>query len=325
MKHLGISGGGTKVAGLFGIAESILFDRNYKPDIISGISAGAILAVPLAMSTVEPEFRDKIRKTVLGLKQRDFFNNPPVKPDGRIRLLNALWKIITGKYFLGRQDNLKKTIQGIISREDFSRYVKNDEYPICIVGTVDFYTGKRWFFNLKEATYELFLEYVNASAAIPIFVPGYEFEGTLTDFDGESETRKFLLFDGGVRDHSPSNKILGSASYGEKITETATIFSRPEDLSEILDPNQFEPTGILKILSRFVEITNAEVSKNDKDREDDLIESRGDSITDRGTFYLPRVMKDVYDVDPGRIKELYEASKKVVTDETWLGEKSTQA
>ncbi|NNE78026.1 MAG: patatin-like phospholipase family protein, partial [Pricia sp.] len=62
MRHLGISGGGTKIAGLFGVAESIIYDRGYMPEVISGISAGAILALPLALGK-----REEIKTQVLNI------------------------------------------------------------------------------------------------------------------------------------------------------------------------------------------------------------------------------------------------------------------
>jgi predicted acylesterase/phospholipase RssA len=52
MKHLEISGGGTKIAGLFSVCESIIKERGYKPDIISRISGGALLSVPLAFMRI---------------------------------------------------------------------------------------------------------------------------------------------------------------------------------------------------------------------------------------------------------------------------------
>ena len=77
MKHMGISGGGTKIAGLFGIAESIIYDRGYIPDVISGISAGAILALPLALGK-----RQEIKDQVLNLEMDDFFSTSPIKKNG---------------------------------------------------------------------------------------------------------------------------------------------------------------------------------------------------------------------------------------------------
>ncbi len=309
MKHLGISGGGTKISGLFGAAETILFEKGYRPDIISGISAGALLSVPLAMSLHDASFRERIKEFVLHLRQEQFFNKAPVKADGSIKEANALLKIIAGERSLGEQENLKKTLGSVITEKDFAVYVHTDSIPVCIVGTVDFYSGKRFYFNLKKVTYQHFLEFVNASASLPIFTPGYYFEGELTDFEGESSGyKKYLLFDGGVRDHSPTHKILESKLYRGKIKETATIFSRPEKVSEILNPSDFEgKKDILRILSRYVDVTNAEVSKNDREREKELI--RELNIIDRGTIYLPRVLKDVYDITPSKLASLYKEGK----------------
>ena len=127
------------------------------------------------------------------------------------------------------------------------------------------------------------------------------------NFEGEEISDKLLLYDGGVRDHSPSQKVLSSNRFD--ITETCTIFSRPED-NEILNPKDFIPKNILRILNRFVDITNTEVSKNDEIREKQFIKDNG--IIDHGTFFLPRIMKGVYDVNTRRLKKLYEAGENEV-------------
>ena len=311
MKHLGISGGGTKIAGLFGLAESIIYDRGYVPDIISGISAGAILALPLALGK-----REIIKEQVLNLSMDDFFNVAPIRENGKIRTFNAILKLIGGKHYLGEQKNLEKTIAKVVSRSEFEKYKEDKTKAICIVGTVDFYTGKRFYINLKKVSYKDFLKFVNASASIPIFTPGIEMDGPIYDFEGETiDYPKLLLYDGGVRDHSPSNKILSSNHPDFQITETTSIFSRPDDIREVLEPKNFEPSSLLKILERYVAITNAEVSKNDEVQEKNTILRK--VIMDHGTFFLPRIMQGVYDIDKTRLRQLYDASKLLVNDDTW--------
>lgn len=311
MRHLGISGGGTKIAGLFGVAESIIYDRGYLPEIISGISAGAILALPLALGK-----REEIKRQVLNISMDDFFEVAPIKENGKIKVLNAIWKIITGKHYLGDQKNLEKTLAKTVSRAEFEQYKKDSSKAICIVGSVDFHTGKRFYINLKTVSYENFLKFVNASASIPIFTPGIAMDSPVYDFEGETvDFPKLLLFDGGVRDHSPTNKILESEKDGFQVTETTSIFSRPDDIRDVLNPKNFMPRNLLSILERFTEITNAEVSKNDEFQEKQTIREKG--IIDHGTFYLPRIMQGVYDVDKERLRQLYEASKKLVNDDTW--------
>lgn len=309
MKHLGISGGGTKIAGLFGVCESIIKEKGYKPDIISGISAGALLSVPLALGKL-----DEIKKLVLNLKFDTFFNESPVKKNGKIRVFNAIRKIISGKHYLGKQRNLEKTLSELVSKDEFEDYKKDITLATCVVGSVDFYSGKRFYINLKNVSYENFLKYVNASASLPIYTPGISFSNPIKDFEGKtSGFDKVLLYDGGVRDHSPSNKILASNHF--QIKETCTIFSRPENFKDIINPNDFKPRNLMKVLERYVEITTAEVSKNDKTLESEIIKAK--SIFDHGTFYLPKVMNGVYDINKDRLKELYEKSKERVNDITW--------
>lgn len=311
MRHLGISGGGTKISGLFGVAEAIIYERGYIPEIISGISAGAILALPLALGK-----REVIREQVLNLELDDFFNVSPIRKNGKIKTLNAIFKIIGGKPYLGEQKNLEKTIAKVVSTAEFEAYKTDNTKAICIVASVDFYTGKRFYINLKTVSYENFLKFVNASASIPIFTPGISTDGPIFDFEGETiDFPKLLLYDGGVRDHSPSHKILVSDHPDFQVTETSSIFSRPDNIRDIVGPKNFAPRNLLSILERYVEITNAEISKNDEDQEKNVIQRKG--IVDHGTFYLPRIMQGVYDVDKKRLRQLYEEAKKLVNDDTW--------
>ena len=311
MKHLGISGGGTKIAGLFGVAESIIYERSYRPDIISGISAGALLSLPLALNK-----RDEIKQLVLNPETNTFFSVPPMNRKGKIRIWNAIAKLVTGKHYLGVQENLESLLRRVVTREEFQRYQDDDSLAVCLVGAVDFYTGKRFYINLKKVSYEDFPRFVNASASLPVYTPGVTFNKSITDFEGVSSSfDKLLLYDGGVRDHSPSAKILASNHPDFAITETCTVFSRPEAISDILDPEDFMPKNILKVLERYVDITTAEISKNDEFLEKQIIAEKG--IIDHGTFYLPKIMKGVYDVDNSRIRLLYEKSREVVSAQSW--------
>src|SRR5687768_7230011 len=131
MKHLGISGGGTKIAGLFGVAETLMIEKNFKPDVISGISAGAILSLPLALGKF-----DEVKKMVLSFTLKDFFSDPPVKENGKFTM-GALWRVVTGKPYLGKQENLEKKLKAMISKEEFESYQIDNSKPTCIVGAVD--------------------------------------------------------------------------------------------------------------------------------------------------------------------------------------------
>jgi predicted acylesterase/phospholipase RssA len=206
MKHLGISGGGTKIGGLFGAAEVLIKERNYRPDIISGISAGALLSVPLAM-----EKFDLVKELVLNFTMKDFFSDPPVMKNGKLSW-RAIVNILAGNPYMGRQDNLPKTLARVISKSEFNTYQKGD-FPVCWVGAVDFRSGGRKYYNLKEVDYKQFLTVVNASSSLPLFTNGVVNDG-------------HYLYDGGVRDHIGTPWILERY---DTIIETVSIYSRPRD------------------------------------------------------------------------------------------------
>jgi len=305
MKHLGISGGGTKIVGLFAAAEVIIREKNYKPDIISGISAGAILSVPLAM-----RMWDKMHAMLNDLKLDAFFNVLPVKPDGGFRPCHTIKQIVTGKHYLGEQRNLEESLSKVITQVDFTNYKTDSTFAACVVGAVDFLHGERVYINLKQVSYENFLSIVNASASLPVFTPGIE-HAPINDFEGvrrPKEGDRLMLFDGGVRDHAPTLRMLESTQWN--ITETCTLFSRPET-NEILKPSAKDntfPKNILEVLNKFVDITNTEISKDDERLEKDFLFAHP-NIIDHGRYFLPAIMNGVYDADPSRLKQLFNAGQ----------------
>lgn len=294
MKHLGISGGGTKITGLFGAAEALLRDQQYQPDLISGISAGAILSLPLAMGKWEAT-----HAILDNLKTEDFFNKPAFNDRGKLTL-GAISRAISGRHYLGQQRALNDRVREVISPEDFAQYQLNDKQPICLVGSVDRITGTRYYFNLKEVDYETMIKAIAASAAIPIFT-----EGIFLDWQGKS----LHLYDGGIRDHCPTGWVLTDSPFAERITETVSLYSRPQDY--VLKNKTQDPGNVLSVLQDYVDISNVEVSKMDEQLEDLICKKR--NIPQR-KYFLPSIMQSVYDTDPVRLRQLYEAGRQVVLD-----------
>jgi len=153
----------------------------------------------------------------------------------------------------------------------------------------------------------LALKFINASASLPLFTAGIELNQPFEDFEEHLIEDKVFLFDGGIRDHSPTAKVIKSSKFS--VSESCTIFSRPEN-NQILDPADFEPNNVLQILQRYVDITNTEISKDDELFEKQIITTLG--IKDHGTFFLPKTMKGVYDVNPEHINEIYKTGKESV-------------
>lgn len=271
MKLLSISGGSTKIAGLFGVAKAIN-EKNYNPDIYVGISAGSVLALPIMLGKWK-----ETEKMILNLSLDDFFINKPVNEKGKLTL-NAIGRVITGKISLGTQD-VGKAIRKIVSEKEFESLKKTDKK--IFVGTVNFHTGKREYFNVLEYNFVEALALINASASIPLFVEPVKFKGQ-------------LYFDGGVRDHSGANIILNQFS---ELKEVVSIYSR----SSIAGLKEWSPSDLFSVLERTVDIMSNEISQNDEQLERVYCENNNIKLS---TYYLPIMLKTLYDVNKERLNEL---------------------
>lgn len=291
MKHLGISGGSTKIAGLTGAALEVIKTYKYQPDIISGISAGSILALPIVLGKW-----DMLEKAVKNLKLSDFFDIAPVNSKGKFTF-KAIWRLIIGKSSLGRQKNLINKLKEFVSEVEYTQYQHSENMPTIYIGTVDFKTGSRYYFNLKDVkyTYEMYLKIVLASSSIPIFIE---------EVDMNIDNKQVYLFDGGVRDHIGTPWILQNV---KGITETISIYARPEDYKI----EEWRPSNVLSVLERYVDIVNVETSKSDEMLEDLLCEAKKIKQT---KIFLPQVLTSLYDTDNVRLSILFNRGREVAAN-----------
>jgi predicted acylesterase/phospholipase RssA len=291
MKHLGISGGSTKIAGLTGAALEIIKTYKYNPDVVSGISAGSILALPIVLNKW-----DMLEKSVKNLKLNDFFDISPVNSKGKFTL-RAIWRLIIGKSSLGRQKNLVKRLKEFVSDVEFIQYQHSDNLATVYIGTVDFKTGSRYYFNLKDKsiTYEMYLQIVLASASVPIFVE---------EVNMKIENEQVYLFDGGVRDHIGTAWILQNV---QNISETISIYARPENYNI----GEWKPSNIFSVLNRYIDIVNVETSKSDEQLEDLLCFTKNIKQT---KVFLPSVLLSLYDTNPIRLAMLFNRGREAAAN-----------
>lgn len=273
MIALHISGGATKITGLYGAVKCV-YDNGINPDIITGVSAGSLLSLPVMLGKFS-----EIENILNNITLDTFFNEKPVNEKGKLTL-GAKYRFITNKNYLGRQDNIIKLIKSVISTQDFYSFkeMNKDIY----VGAVSFNTGKRKYFKLSELTYGEYIKSVMASSAIPVFIPPVRISGE--DY-----------YDGGVRDHIGTHWALDNI---ENITTCISIFSRPENI----ELDNWNIDGVTSVLSRHEEIRNMEISKNDEILSDFICKEKGIKHI---KIFLPNIMKSLYDVDPERLKLLY--------------------
>jgi predicted acylesterase/phospholipase RssA len=278
MKIFNISGGATKIGGLFAKSERIIKEFGYKPDVISGISSGALLALPIALGKW-----DELKELVTNITLKHIFDNYPVNKKGKITL-KGIWRLLMGKPSLGTQNNLRKTLSKLITEKDFDRYI-NGKYPKIFIGVTNFNTGEFELVNVQSLDYGQYLDYVIASASIPFAVEG-------VDIDGD------IYFDGGVLHHTCSTEVI--RKYKSKITHCITVFSRPRNMDLFYE--LFDQIDVTQVAKQYENISTAYASLTDQIVEKELCTQY--KIKNIQVF-CPSVLKSLYDVNPTRLKELY--------------------
>lgn len=287
-KAIVIAGGGTKICGEYAIASQIY--EKLKPSILAGNSAGAIISLVLPTIDWKSNKNKEIECALTELSLDDMFSVSPINNKGGVST-HGIIRAILGYSSFGELGNLRDTLKQFVTREDFRKYITYGKTDGVYVGSVCYNTGHRAYINLKDCTYEEALNWVMASSSIPVYTAPYKYN-------------KYYYFDGGVRDHNPGSWIL--EEFGKEIDHMVSIYSRPKDYNVI--NQQWEPTNVLKVLERTLEIMQIEISKSDE-REENLLAEKYNIKLDH--LYLPNVLKGVYDTDRDRLRELYNKGKEI--------------
>ncbi len=280
---LNISGGATKIAGLLGKSEKIIKIFGYKPHIITGVSAGALLSLPIALNKW-----DKLKELVLNMEPNMIFNVKPVNDKGKMRINSGL-RAITGKPSFGEQRNLKKIIKEMVSCKEFNDWKEDPNSILIYIGVTNFNTSKFELINLKNCTYNEYVNYTYASTSIPLFV-----EPVPIIRNGKVQ----MLYDGGVRHHTCFNKL--TKVLGPQIKRNITIYSRPDEVD--MQNDNFDAIDMLQVLERTTDITTINTSEYDEDYEKIYCQLHNIKLKQ---YFCPKVLNSIYDMDKGRINELY--------------------
>jgi hypothetical protein len=286
MKLLSLSGGATKFAGLVSCAKGLI-DSGFKPTHIVGVSAGALATLPIALG-----IEDLAIKIGNNIELKQLFSSLPVKDNGKLTL-GAICRLLIGKKSLGVQKT-DVLVKSIITEDIFNRY-KSGDYAECYLLAVNFSSGGRELFRVKDLNYDQYLLAVSASSHIPMVSQPVEINGE-------------FYFDGGIRDHNPGYYALTKIDAIFK--EVVSIYSRPK-IEESYDDNWKE--SFFNIFSRTIDIMNIEISKTDELLELEYCEKNNIKLKQ---LFLPKVLTSLFDTDKNRLLELskksYELGKLIV-------------
>lgn len=268
-----ISGGGTNFSSLAGMALETK-RLGYHPKYIIGVSAGAILSVPLAL-----HLHGQIQQYATNVTPRDIFKISPVNKKGNISA-RALLRAASGCPSFGVQD-VRPLLSSVVTPDLFKLYQKGD-FAKCFILAVNFQTGQRKVFNAKEISYQEYLNAVEASSRIPVMTQPFFMDGV-------------PYYDGGIRDHNAGHLL---ADLMPDLTHLISFYSRPKDYVVHKDKTT---KNIMAVIARTIELLNIEITKNDEYKEQ--IYCKEKSIKLDQIFSRKRV--HYYNTDKKELRTLY--------------------
>jgi len=272
MKHLGFSVGGTRIAGLLGSAIAIK-ESGYKPNVLSGNSAGSIVALLYAMDLLEEgkEIMNNFNSKVL-------FS---LKPFSFLGIVYGIGRAVLGKKSINKM-KLKALINKVIIKSEFERYKFDKNSSPVYVGAVSIKDGSKVVWNIKNYSYDQAMNMILASCSIPGLT-----EPVFIDNN--------YYVDGGLRDFIVSNDLYDMLV----INESITVYSKPFD-DVILDGKK--KLNFTSIVANTFDILMTEIAKEDQVQE--IRNCIRLNIKLRQIF-LPSILKGIFDDDPTRLKELF--------------------
>lgn len=293
MKHLGLSGGSTQIPELVRSAHDIIEDFGYRPNIISGVSSGAITAIITAMAIHNPGIWRDAKHLSTNFKMSDFFDKCPVNDKGQFTFtgLTRLFRNLAlnadkrGVKSLGVQ-NVRKVLGKIITEDHFKEYKSDEKYAEVFVLAVEAGKMKVKDFSLKSArNYNEFMLMIGASCAIPFTTQPIKIHNK-------------YYYDGGIRYHNPSPFVLNNV-FG--ITHNISVYSRAETMDEF---NQFDwSQNLVKTLAYSTRALSMGVSEGNHYEEVEVCRKLG---VKRKSVFLPAGLGHLYDVTPEQLQRLYE-------------------
>lgn len=289
-----LQGGGALGAFEFGAAQA-LYERNITPDIIAGVSIGAVTAVLLArpVQSLGPlgalqAFWEKVTVRAYSFPPplrpyASFLGNPhffTLRPDFFIWPLTApFWT------FFYKTTPLKDTLHELV---DLEKLKQPDAEPSLLMSATNVQKGQIEYFDSRKG--ELSLDHVLASSSLPPAFP-------ITKLGGNS------YWDGGLFDNTPLGAVidrLDPAADAERTIYVVNLFPNagpiPDTMlavAERMKNLQFanKTSEDIKLLCRFNEVANL-MAALETLAEDHPVKRHDayQAVKNRGYIRIPRIV-----------------------------------
>jgi NTE family protein len=242
MKALVLGGGSLKGAWQVGAIQAVL-ETGFKPDMIYGISAGALNAAFMVNEAgLQYQKNQKIDWDLVNKKLMSFWMENITKPSD-IGILKSKWSLGI--------DTLMSRFDGLLDtnplHEKLKKYIDLTvlrRSPIAIkVGAVNINSGEMHYADPLE---QHFLDYLRASSSLPIIMPAIQIGG---DY-------KNVYLDGGLREVVPIKKAIEDGA-----NEIYAIATHPKKR----EMESINYRGLLSLIERIKDISVNQLENNDID------------------------------------------------------------
>ena len=153
-----ISGGGSLGACTVGTLKAL--NKNY--DLVAGVSTGALMAPLVALSDW-----DRLITAYTSVTQDDIFSYNPFKPDGKINVKKALFRLLAGKPTLGETQAMRATVDKFLFPSDFSRLRELGKEAIVAAQETRWHPARVHYFSSLYYSQSDFADWMCASANAP--------------------------------------------------------------------------------------------------------------------------------------------------------------
>ena len=233
-RALVISGGGSKGAFAGGLAQK-LYEKGHRWNNYYGTSTGALLNTLIPLG----EF-DELKNIYTNVYNRDIFDKPPFTQKGKLKIFRAIWRAINGRTSIGRARKLRKLIASTYTEQKHDKVlIKGKVICSCVT---NFSRGRVEYGYNTEHDYETFVDYIFASASVPIAMDLVEING-------------YEYMDGGVMEHVPLQQAIKDGA-----DEVDVIVLRP-NYSEM--EMFWKSKNVVNVAMRSMQLMMKEISEAD--------------------------------------------------------------
>lgn len=289
MLALHFSGGGLKGIGQLGAVQGLEKAGYNKYALLSGISIGSVILVPVAMG-LSAEAAERLMEADI----HTFQSPAAFKKNGKPTFFSKM-RYLFNRNSLGKQtDRLKKTVSSFVTPGMFRDFCRSG--AMGVVGAIPNRRRSKGrfieYFDLAGLSYSDYLQIVCASSAMPGFTEPVPF-------------RDELYTDGGLVDHIGTVPALEMAREKGIVPKASVpVYTRPALDSWDMDEPGYRAKSLTDVLIRSFAIAGYEVSSNDERLGDQYCRANG---IHQVKVHLPPILKNAYDGDPGRKARLFRA------------------